>query len=252
MQPDTVKRLIELNRQFYQTFAAQFSATRQRIQPGVRLLTERIPAGATVLDLGCGNGELWRVLKNDSQIRHYTGMDFSPPLLKFANTSETHQPGDKNRAAPFPAAVFIQGNLAEPDWTTHLPLKAYDTILAFAVLHHLPGYELRLKVLQQVHKLLASGGFFFHSEWQFLNSPRLRARLQPWELANLTNDQVDAGDYLLDWRQGGTGLRYVHHFNLAELEQLAQDSDFKIVDIFFSDGEGGKLSLYQVWESPAK
>lgn len=246
MQLDTVKRLIELNLQFYQTFAVQFSATRQRIQPGVRLLIERISAGAVLLDLGCGNGELWRVLQKTDKIRHYTGLDFSPPLLEFAGDPKTHQ------AEPFPAAIFVQGDLADPGWTAHLPLKAYDTIFAFAVLHHLPGYALRLQVLRQVRQLLAPGGFFFHSEWQFLNSPRLRARLQPWELVNMTADQVDAGDFLLDWRQGGTGLRYVHHFDLAELEQLAQDSDFQIADTFFSDGEGCKLSLYQVWESPAK
>ena len=251
MQPDTVKRLIELNRQFYQTFAAQFSATRQRIQPGVRLLTERIPAGATVLDLGCGNGELWRVLQKNTQIGHYTGVDFSPTLLEFAGNSGIHH-DKENHGSPLPPAVFIQGDLTEPDWADHLPLKAYETIFAFAVLHHLPGYGLRLQVLRQAHKLLASSGLFCHSEWQFLNSPRLRARLQPWELANLAADQVDRGDYLLDWRQGGTGLRYVHHFNLAELEQLAQDSGFKIIDTFFSDGEGGKLSLYQVWESLAR
>lgn len=251
MQPDTVKRLIELNRQFYQTFAAQFSATRQRIQPGVRLLIERIPAGATVLDLGCGNGELWRVLQKNAQIRHYTGMDFSPPLLEFAGNSGIHHNKD-NLVTPLPPAVFIQGDLAEPEWADHLPLKAYDAIFAFAVLHHLPGYGLRLQVLRQVHKLLASGGLFCHSEWQFLNSPRLRARLQPWKLANLAANQVDPGDYLLDWRQGGTGLRYVHHFDLAELEHLALDSGFKIIDTFFSDGEGGKLSLYQVWESLAR
>jgi hypothetical protein len=32
---NTVNRLIQLNDQFYQTFALQFSLTRQRLQPGV-------------------------------------------------------------------------------------------------------------------------------------------------------------------------------------------------------------------------
>jgi len=53
---NTVNRLIELNRQFYQTFAGAFSATRQRIQPGVRRQIEQLPANARLLDLGCGNG----------------------------------------------------------------------------------------------------------------------------------------------------------------------------------------------------
>ena len=35
MDAETTQRLIALNHQFYQTFAAHFSATRQRLQPGV-------------------------------------------------------------------------------------------------------------------------------------------------------------------------------------------------------------------------
>jgi hypothetical protein len=58
---------------------------------------------------------------------------------------------------------------------------------------------------------------------------------------------VDAGDYLLDWRQGGSGLRYVHHFDEAELSALAATTGFRVLETFYSDGEGGRLGLYQVW-----
>jgi hypothetical protein len=29
----------------------------------------------------------------------------------------------------------------------------------------------------------------------------------------LSANDVDPGDYLLDWRSGGEGLRYIHHFS---------------------------------------
>jgi hypothetical protein len=88
----------------------------------------------------------------------------------------------------------------------------------------------------------------FLSNWQFLNSVRLRSRIQPWEAVGLTRDQVDEGDYLMDWRRGGYGLRYVHHFSETELSELAHATGFKITETFYSDGEGERLSIYQTWE----
>jgi tRNA (uracil-5-)-methyltransferase TRM9 len=108
---------------------------------------------------------------------------------------------------------------------------------------------LRLQVLKEVRRWLSPHGIFIHSNWQFLNSPRLAARCLPWEKAGLHNDQVDPGDYLLDWRQGGVGLRYVHHFDLAELTRLAEQSGFRILKSFSSDGAGGNLGIYQMWRN---
>ena len=102
--------------------------------------------------------------------------------------------------------------------------------------------------MQSVRKLLVPGGRFYHSEWKFLNSERLKKRILPWETIGLDSADVDENDYLLDWRQGGLGLRYVHHFSLAELQNLADDFGFCVGESFYSDGEGGRLSLYQVWD----
>jgi tRNA (uracil-5-)-methyltransferase TRM9 len=62
VNPETVDMLIELNQQFYQTFAVQFSATRQRVQPGVRQVLQELDPETNLLDLGCGNGALARAL----------------------------------------------------------------------------------------------------------------------------------------------------------------------------------------------
>ncbi|MCU0488883.1 MAG: hypothetical protein MUE67_08035 [Anaerolineales bacterium] len=66
---------------------------------------------------------------------------------------------------------------------------------------------------------------------------------------DLQASQVDPGDYLMDWRAGGQGLRYVHLFSEKELAELAGKSGFKIDDSFFSDGESNNLGLYQVWSA---
>jgi hypothetical protein len=81
-----------------------------------------------------------------------------------------------------------------------------------------------------------------------MNSERWRKRIQPWEDTGISPTDVDAGDTLLDWRAGGHGLRYVHLFSEEELARLAEGCGFTVKESFYSDGEGNKLSLYQVWQ----
>jgi SAM-dependent methyltransferase len=238
VDPTTALKLIELNQLFYQTFALQFSQTRQRLQPGVRRIIESLPSAAKILDLGCGNGELARQLARRGHQGVYVGLDFTPSLL--AEARETVPPELK--------AIFLQADISSLNWAENLPQAPFDAILLFAVLHHLPGGELRGQFLSAARSLLAPQGRLIHSEWQFLNSPRLAARIQPWESIGLSPEQVDPQDYLMDWRQGGYGRRYVHHFSPAELVDLAASSGFKVAESFYSDGDGGRLSLYQVWE----
>lgn len=241
MDTDTCQRIIDLNRQFYQRFAQPFSLTRQRLQPGVHRILEHASLQANWLDLGCGNGELWRALASRGQRGLYLGVDFSAELLQAAEQRLPVAPAD------FPRR-FIQADLTSGDWAEKIPLAPLDVATAFAVMHHLPGKETRLRFLQQVRRLIAPTGRVYLSNWQFLNSKRLRERIQPWEAIGLSQDRVEPGDYLLDWRQGGHGLRYVHHFDHAELSELADESGFRILETFYSDGEGGRLSIYQTWE----
>ena len=236
VNPTTLSRLLDLNRQFYQAFALPFSATRQRLQPGVLRILETIRPEHDLLDLGCGNGELAHELARCGHAGTYTGVDFSPPLLEQASIGQSSN------------FRFVQADLSGTDWDAPLQGERYDAVLLFAVLHHIPGDELRLRLLRKVKPLLAPGGRFIHSEWQFLNSPRLAARIQPWESIGLSEKDVDQGDYLLDWRQGGTGLRYVHHFTEPELHGLAEAAGFEVVESFLSDGENSRLGLYQVWQ----
>ncbi len=235
MNPTTISRLLELNRQFYQTFALPFSATRQRLQPGVLRILEQISPEADLLDLGCGNGELAHELARCGHAGSYTGVDFSPTMLEQAAVGQPEN------------FQFKLSDLSTPGWTASLAGSHYDAVLAFALLHHLPGMEMRTQLLRAVRSLLKPAGRFIHSEWQFLNSPRLAARVQPWEAIGLSQEELDPGDYLLDWRQGGQGLRYVHHFSEPELAELAAQSGFEIIDTFLSDGETRNLGLYQVW-----
>jgi tRNA (uracil-5-)-methyltransferase TRM9 len=243
----TAKRLTDINRLFYQTFALQFSQTRRRLQPGIKkILDNYLPAKhgqVNILDLGCGNGELAQELDRRDHQGLYVGLDFSSELLAEA----------QNRTYTSIETVFLKADLSARNWGDEnalITLQEYppfDFVFAFAVLHHIPGESRRRQILSAVRHRLAPKGVFVHSVWQFLNSPRLRERIQAWEKVGLSGEMVDPGDYLLDWRQGGAGLRYVHHFEPDELASLAMETGFEMVETFLSDGEGGNLGLYQIW-----
>ncbi|NPV56461.1 MAG: class I SAM-dependent methyltransferase [Anaerolineae bacterium] len=249
MRSEIVVNLLEINRRFYTGFGDAFAATRRRLQPGVRRVLTRISPGGHWLDLGCGGGVLGLAWMKQFTSGSYIGLDASPVLL--AHARELVE-------GAFPSGLtvrYAQADLADPDWVHQAPALPLDGVLAFAVLHHLPSLDLRRRVLRQVHGLLPAGSTFIHSEWQFQHSPRLLQRVQPWRLVGLDEADLEPGDTLLDWRfqlPGGgdaSGLRYVHLFDREELQKLAEETGYAIVDEFESDGENGRLALYQTWQA---
>jgi SAM-dependent methyltransferase len=236
MNSTTAQKIIELNREFYTRFGAEFSSTRQRLQPGVKRILDSLRGGESILDIGCGNGELARELTRRGHHGSYLGVDFSPPLL--AAASHPHS---------FPVK-FTQADLSSTEWALKVEGLKFNVVYAFAVLHHIPSDEMRLNILRTVRNLLTDDGKFILSNWQFLNSKKLRVRIQSWEQVNIREDDLDEGDYLLDWRSGGNGLRYAHHFSGEELSALAENIGMRVVASFLSDGEGGNLGLYQIWD----
>lgn len=236
MDSRTTKRLIELNRDFYEQFAGSFSATRQRLQHGVRKILDSVGEDDSVLDLGCGNGLFLRELHKRGHRASLLGADFSLPLLREAES--TPEVG-------FKAVDLAQLSLSSDQLSVD---GGWDVITMFATLHHIPANEIRLDILRTVKTLLKPDGRFILSNWQFLNSEKLKSRIQPWSRVGLSDEDVDSGDYLLDWRGGGGGgLRYAHQFSAEELLGLANQVQMKVEAGFYSDGENGRLGLYQIW-----
>lgn len=247
MDTEVAQRLIALNKAFYQKLASQFSATRSRLQPGVLRVLKDVPIEANVLDLGCGNGGVAKELARRGHLGRYVGMDFSEKLLEEARKTIQSPKSEVGKSGGL-EVKFRLADLTKGDWNKQVSEGKFDFIFAFAAIHHLPSREIRLGFLQQVSSLMATGALFVHSNWQFLNSLRLTARIQSWEAVGLSDKQVDNGDYLLDWRSGGEGLRYVHHFDTEELDKLAKAAGFRVIDQFDSDGKSRDLAIYQTWE----
>ena len=256
MDAETAAALIALNRTFYEQFGDSFAATRQRIQPGILRLFNTYPVHGNWLDLGCGNGAVLTAWAERAEFGSYTGLDFSQALMQEAE----QRAGSLRQAGR--QVWLAEGNIAGGQWGEAVDAlrqqdpvfpARFDGVMSFASIHHIPGSENRQAFFDRVNQVLKPGGLVLLSCWQFQHSPKLLNRIQPWNLVNIDPANLEEGDTLLDWRgtnpaqAGQTGLRYVHLFSQTELEQLALDCGFKVVETFESDGAGSRLGLYQVW-----
>jgi len=239
MNSEVAARLLEINREFYNRFGDSFSATRKKLQPGVKKVLYSLEGDESVLDLGCGNGFFLLEAAKRGHRAAVLGVDFSLPLLRDAES----QPGRSS-------VTFREVDLTQLSLSCgQLSMQGgWDLITTFATLHHIPSHDIRLDILKTVKLLLKKDGKFILSNWQFLNSGKLKSRIQPWSRVGLSDSDMDEGDYLLDWRGGGEGLRYAHHFTVEELLQMAEQAGMRASESFLSDGENGKLGLYQVWK----
>ena len=258
MDPQLRDALLRLNRQFYQRVAPHFDATRQGWTPGLCAILPYFRVGGkdgpTVLDVGCGNGRFARLLAEKGLSAAYTGIDGDRALLQIARKSTKGLTGVKCR--------FIRADLADPGWTTALESErvseredtiaqgrkdgtpAFDIVLCTATVQHLPGYALRLRLLQDLQRLTA--GYVILSFWQFLSSTRFRSKLIDPIKVGMNASEFEPGDGLLPWRQGVEATRYVHQVDETELRQLAADAGMSILHSFRADGKEGDLNLYAV------
>lgn len=236
MQPTTIDTLLAINRMFYQQLAQPFAESRSMNQPGFLRVAQSLCGTETVLDVGCGNGRLVHALDTAGFRGRYIGIDASHELLALAAQS----------AAALTAAqpTFLPIDISRAGWESGLPLTCFDAIALLAVLHHIPGRDRRLALLRALGKLLTAGGILVVSTWQFLNEERLRRKIMPWNEVGLDDSDLEPGDYLLDWHRGGSGLRYCHLVDEAELAALAAAAGLVVTELFYADGVSQNLNLF--------
>lgn len=232
MRKNVVQKLLTLNRQFYREMAEPFARSRHFIQPGFLQLAAYLPDPCqNLFDVGCGDGRLGRFLLEKERVAHYHGVDFSAPLLKLA-------------AAQTPGGEFAQRDISRSDCLADL--GRFDAVACLATLQHLPGRANRLRLLQAMADSLNPDGRIILSNWQFYENVRQRRKVLDWSAVNLSPNDVEPGDFLLSWRRGGSGHRYVAHIDQAETEKLAAEAGLVCLAHFRADGKEGDLNLYTV------
>ena len=173
MDETTRSALAELNRTFYAGFAGDFARTRRGWPLGFERILPHLRSAANVLDVGCGNGRLLSFLTERGWHGRYLGVDSSAGLLAVAEQDLGRRDTE---------ATFRLVDLLSPHWAAPLAGFGPDAIACLAVLHHIPGAAHRARLVAECADLLEPGGILIISVWQFLSTPRLRARILPWSV----------------------------------------------------------------------
>lgn len=217
MDKSKALQIIAENKESYNRIAEDFDVTRKYEWPEFELLKPYIKKGDRILDIGCGNARLYKYLCAESNSAHYTGVDISANLIKIAK---------KIKCAESNSAHKVEFGVVEKVWEMPFENEEFDVIVGIAFLHHIPGEELRLKVLKEMYRVLKPGGILFMTNWnlwQWNRIKKYRLRLRDFFFAH--ND-LDAGDF---WITFHGAKRYYHHFTKRELVRLCKKAEFKVM-----------------------
>ena len=214
---EELKKIVKDN---YQAIAEDFSASRDGgMWPEIQDLLDSVPAGAKVLDLGCGSGRLLLGLKEKNL--DYLGIDNSQEMLAQAK-------------ARHPENKFQVDDLETLD---SLPSDYFDYVFCLAAWHYLPGSARRLKSLKRMKELLNSEGRLVISVWNLWDGKNRQAgkvkTIFSWLISFFSGTPLDFGDRIFSWKSAAAygSRRYYHAFRENELKRLARSAGFSSPEI---------------------
>lgn len=204
--PVSMTRRIDLQ-QTYDRIAAHFSLTRQSAWPEIQsFLRER--TGNVGLDIGVGNARHAEPLAE--HVRCVVGLDISRAALREA--SERAKEGGFQLSA-------IHGDAAS------LPVRdnCIDLAVYVATIHHLPTRDLRRESLNELNRVLSSGGM---------------AIVSTWSTTHERFDQEAGFDTTVDWTlpDGEIVGRFYHIYDPEEFDADLRTSDLVVEESFVSAG----------------
>lgn len=238
MDEATARRLNAINRDFYETTADEFHITRATPWRGWERLLTHVRGSLSVLDIGCGNGRFGVFLAEHGRLPlTYHGIDSSPKLLAFAQHSLTAIPGVTAKLEQRDIVDALLADAASP-----FEGARADLVVLFGVMHHIPGAAQRARLMRWLGACVKPGGILAFACWRFLELPRFRERIIPWD----DETHIETGDHLLDWRRGMTAIRYCHFVDDDEHAALIRASGLREIDTYRADGESGDANRYSV------
>ena len=228
MDDKTIKQILDINCHFYESYAKEFSVTRQAPWLGwSQLLTFLSTNKIRVLDLGCGNGRFYKFLKcNLKNEFDYQGVDISKNLVKEAINN-------------FPNVNFITQDflLKNNDY-----IGGFDIVVGFGIMHHIVGGVLRMRLISNLSEYLIDGGVLVLTFWiQEPSAEKIKTGM---------GHTLEKNDYLVKWNNDKNKFRYVHVFDKNELEKIKGEVTrfgLELINEFLSDGKNGNSNVYLVW-----
>ncbi len=198
----------------YSAIANEFDASRKRQWLEFQYFLEFIENDEKVLDLGCGNGRLYELLKEKGV--DYWGVDNNSILIERAKEN-------------FPDVYFQLGEMVDLD----LPDNTFDAVFCIAVFHHIPGRRLRKKALKEMHRVMKKDGVLIMTVWNLFQWKYLKSWFNAiFSFVVHFGFKYAWNDLWIPWGKHPV-KRYYHAFRPREFFRYFNDSDWTIEDFYF-------------------
>lgn len=226
MRKKYAENLLKKTMKDYNKIAQEFSATRYKPWENTEFLFDNyVIPGDKVLDLGCGNGRFFELLK-DKDV-DYIGVDFSEKMIETAREK-------------YPKVKFQVANALNLPF----PNNYFNKIYSIAVLHHIPSEKFRIQFFEEARRILKPNGFFILTVWGEKAKKNLNIFVKDTAL-KLTG-RLERGDTFRPWGNKNDE-RYFHYFSEKELIKLIKQTKFKIIKHgFTTDKRGNKKNIYLI------
>ena len=251
-----VTKLNSLNKKFYEAIWKSFDQTRSKSWKGwdeIILSYEPPLSKFSVLDVGCGNARfasfIYSSLIKDnkppssgkilSSNFFYHGIDNNDKLLELA----------EKRLAKLDTNHLVQklDIITNHEWFKQINQK-YNLIVSFGVIHHIPGFENRVKFVQNLEKLIKQDGLLIITAWQFKNKNRFKHKIltdkEIEDKFSIDPTLLEENDHFVTWEKDKIAYRYSHFVDKTEMKKILSHTNLKIVKIYEADGKTENLNKY--------
>lgn len=226
MNKQTQNELLRVVKKNYEDIAEHYNETRKKhLMPlwgELVKYAKKIKEGESVLDAGCGNGRLLEAFEG-KKIK-YVGIDQNEKLIEMARKQK-------------PENIFYSGNLLELGKVSEYN---FDYLISVAVLHHIPGSNMRIEVLRQFKNKIDKDGEILFTVWNMWSikwkKKKFRQAIFKFLLLKIIKkNKMDFGDILMDWKNPEGQIvskRYYHAFTRGELKRIVKKAGLKIKKIY--------------------
>ena len=223
MNETNAQKLFQETRDSYNNMSGDFSASRARFWDELEFLKEHTTHDDHVLDVGCGNGRFYPLIKE----RHakYTGIDYSEKLI--ADAKQLH-----------PDAEF----LVSDGVIIPFPQHSFDIAYSFAVLHHVPSEKLRMHFIKEIARVLHPDGTLVLTVWNLWRGKYFGRLLRTALGKILGKNSLDIGDVMLTFGKE-KHPRYLHAFTENELRVLLEQNGFAALEIAVIARKSGEENI---------
>lgn len=284
MDASTIKKILELNSDFYKKVSEDFDLTRQsdwlgwnrvgdnickhfkkekseQIRSEIKLPENKKPTGHFEKDKKESISTDVDLAKEKKPTRHFEVLDLGCGNGRFyefldKNFDDFFYTGLDNNSDLIKKAVekFGHGLFHKKDIFSKLyPDDKFDLIVCFGITHHIPGKDFRLKWFENLSRFMYKDGLLVLTFWNYHDDERFKNAVRGVKTGgfSIKEEELEEGDYFLGWGKNKDAFRFYHKYVSDEIfviDEIFRNCGFDLVDTFESDGKSGWLNTYKIYK----